>query len=553
MSNYIKRIKDPVYGYIEIADELFEGVIDTPEFQRLKDVVQTSYVGLYPSTLHNRFVHSLGVYHLGRIAAQSVCTTCKDQPFHEILEEYRKAFELACLLHDVGHAPFSHTGEFFYLEDGKRETLHSELVAQTNDSELEKSIRNRGYKAAPHEILSAVIGIKVFRSIINEKYLSFFARCITGYKYENNQKDAGILNCYIELLNSKILDVDKIDYLIRDAYMSGFDSASIDYERLLGAISIEPLERSYTVCYSKAALSVVENVVYAHDLEKKWIQSHPTVLYETYLIKKLFEEVIEQQFSEYRYIPQEVLSKEGLGLKGYGRIRLASDSDMTYLMKNLKGNSHSVEEYFDRRKRKHPIWKTEAEFQAIFKDQDSTILELNTDLKDLESSQRTGGILLNDEVLESLEIDIDKYKNAVETEGDETDKKLYMAALKKKQKQKELIEIFKSFSGKQGIPFDYLILYADYFNSSFKKTEFGDLKFKFPMLNGLCRFEDVSNVLRQLDSKGDKFFYIFHSKGDKEIIRFGELIKELIAFAGSHWSQENAETVGNRISEYDSK
>ena len=63
-----KKFRDPVYGYIEIDDEIVHNIIDTAVFQRLRQIRQTSYEPLYPSSLHNRFVHSLGVYHLGKKA-----------------------------------------------------------------------------------------------------------------------------------------------------------------------------------------------------------------------------------------------------------------------------------------------------------------------------------------------------------------------------------------------------------------------------------------------------------------------------------------------------
>lgn len=62
-----KTIRDPMYGYIKI-DYPFTVLIDTEEFQRLRNIRQTGYQSLYPSALHNRFVHSLGVFHLGREA-----------------------------------------------------------------------------------------------------------------------------------------------------------------------------------------------------------------------------------------------------------------------------------------------------------------------------------------------------------------------------------------------------------------------------------------------------------------------------------------------------
>lgn len=68
-----KRLKDPIYGYIEISKNYMEEIVDTAVFQRLRRVIQTSYSPLYASAVHNRFVHSLGVYHLGEIAIESLC------------------------------------------------------------------------------------------------------------------------------------------------------------------------------------------------------------------------------------------------------------------------------------------------------------------------------------------------------------------------------------------------------------------------------------------------------------------------------------------------
>lgn len=63
-----KKLKDPIYGYISIPTEYVEKIIDTAPFQRLRRIIQTSYAPLYSSAVHNRFVHSMGVFYLGEIA-----------------------------------------------------------------------------------------------------------------------------------------------------------------------------------------------------------------------------------------------------------------------------------------------------------------------------------------------------------------------------------------------------------------------------------------------------------------------------------------------------
>lgn len=94
ISAKMKRFKDPIYGYIEIEDELITKIIDTAAFQRLRDVVQTSYAPLYSSAVHNRFVHSLGVYYLGRMVAEVFLNSYEEVSTEKIpdIKEYLKGF-----------------------------------------------------------------------------------------------------------------------------------------------------------------------------------------------------------------------------------------------------------------------------------------------------------------------------------------------------------------------------------------------------------------------------------------------------------------------------
>lgn len=150
---------------------------------------------------------------------------------------------LACLLHDVGHAPFSHTGEKLYL-DGEGEyryvKIHQTLEKIVASPDFEKDIpANANESAAPHEIMSAIVGIKSYAKYLKTPYArELFARCITGYKYLEKSVETAVKNCFISLLNSNGIDVDKLDYLIRDAYTTGFNTVDIDYICLLQAFTI---------------------------------------------------------------------------------------------------------------------------------------------------------------------------------------------------------------------------------------------------------------------------------------------------------------------------
>ena len=362
-----KRFKDPIYGYIAVERSLIDNIIDTAGFQRLRNIIQTSYSPLYSSAVHNRFVHSLGVYYLGHLVAVTIQNNNSDLENIENLTRYLYVFELACLLHDLGHAPFSHTGERYYLTNGERTELHRQIIELTEDQELQKEIENRNYNAAPHELMSVIVALKKYGFLFeNNEEKSFFARCIVGYPYTlKTEEKYSFLNCMISLLNSTVIDVDKLDYLIRDAYITGFETISIDYERLLTSIRLRKTENGYKLVYLKGAISVIENVVYAHDAERKWIQNHPAVQYEDYLLQIAIES-IRLKYAGKNIFSLAALTEEGIKLSEEYKIKFLCDADILFLMKNLE-NDVAVREYLQRKDRRHPLWKSESEYKAVFR------------------------------------------------------------------------------------------------------------------------------------------------------------------------------------------
>ena len=229
-----KKIKDPIYGYVEIPIDYVTNIIDTAEFQRLRRIMQTSYSPLYSSAIHNRFVHSIGVFYLGTIVSKGLTKEILEKEYldENSLNRITQIYELACLLHDVGHAPFSHTGECFYKNSRfQSNELHNRIADLVKNETFRQELQTKETKpAAPHELMSVIIGIKNYGTLIgNSEEKEFFARCITGYTYENdeNNPEIQIKNRFISLLNSKVIDVDRLDYLIRDAYISGFEKSSV--------------------------------------------------------------------------------------------------------------------------------------------------------------------------------------------------------------------------------------------------------------------------------------------------------------------------------------
>ncbi len=547
-----KKFKDPIYGYVEVEEEIVKGILDTAVFQRLRDIIQTSYAPLYTSALHNRFVHSIGVYHLGKIAEKVLLENSR-----EIIEglpdymKYLEVFERACLLHDVGHAPFSHTGETFYLQEETHDFLHKSIIDLVEDPNLKDEISKNSYKAAPHELMSVIVALKAFGSMIEKNKWSFFARCITGYKYtEDMDPQKQLLNCLIDLLNSSVIDVDKLDYLIRDSHMSGFDTIKIDYIRLLESMRIVRKENVYHICYYKSAVSVIENVVYAHDAQRKWIQNHPTVIYEAYLLKKMLSQIFNKYMGS-NYLAYDYLTKEGKETGIIGRIRLMSDSDAVFLMKNLEEKEDYVEEYFDRRFRRHPIWKTEAEYQAIFSGNENAADIIEQEFSDLIKNLDSMGIsgIIDKHALETCRNDAQDIKETLEkgeSEQPEQDKE----ALEKRLHQIEIIEALQRFAEKQEpkIDFEFVIISADQFNSGFRKPEFSKIDMIFPELNSPCSFGEVSNVLKASESKGKKFFYLYYKrKNEEKGLLISELIKDWISIAYRIDSERKARKAAEKL------
>ncbi len=513
----MKKLKDPIYGYIHIEDVLFDLIIDTPEFQRLRGITQTSYSPLYASAVHNRFVHSLGVYYLGNILSNSIIEKSKDSE-KEILEKYSPIFKYACLLHDVGHAPFSHTGEEFFLEpNGSREKLHKEIVELTGDEYLDKEIKQKNYNAAPHELMSVIVSLQVFRDLFNSiEGRSFFARCILGYKYtEEMNEEKSFLNCLIQMLNSPIIDVDKLDYLIRDAFITGYDTVSIDYVRLLKSVMFIKKKGLYEVVFSQSSISVIEDVIYAHDSERKWIQNHPIVQYDSFLLHNAIE-LLKENYNE--IFTYKALSQDGVTISDNLKLSLICDGDIVFLMKN-KLERQLVKEYFDRRERRHPLWKSEAEYKAIFNSvfADKTFDVLETMIENLVKylSSTTSSIEMNQRAFDELEKDISATEAECKKSSDETRKK-FKENLENKQKYLELLKCFKNFAEKQRIDFDFVVLTAKRFNSGFGKIDFEEVEVEFPTLGYSQKFKSVANSLNASKSDREKFFYVFYKRKSRE-------------------------------------
>ena len=506
----IKLIKDIVHGYIEFEQDYID-IINTAEFQRLRNIRQTNYNSLYPSSLHDRFSHSLGVYAYGKYAFTNFQNNVKldfisDPSLQDIdWEQKRRVFLRACLLHDIGHSPFSHTGEDFYLlrrvlstkpKLSKEAYIYLELTKAVNLPSFTKDFDEKQLEkndvAKPHEIMSAIIGIKRFlKDGFSSKEKDLFARMIIGLSYtESNNLDSGINNALIQLLNSSVIDVDRLDYLARDRLMTGFESARIDTDRLLASVclankSTDASNPNYHLGYYKNALSVIESVVVAHDGERKWMQSHAVVLYDSFLVQKCIEAVQSVYGHENEIFCEESLNQDGVAVND-GKsspliVRYLCDADILFLAKQIPADNQYrplIDEYFSRNKRKKAIWKSEAEYDLMVReigdaDRKRVLQWLDHLFDNLPKGNRTDekSVIINQQQ-EQIIKERTKQMVALGKIEEEDALKSENAILRK-------MSVFRSLAEKFDVEYDFVITYSNPFDSNAKKLISNDVLIKY--------------------------------------------------------------------------
>jgi hypothetical protein len=197
-TTYWGFIKDPIYGYIRLT-EIERNVVDTIAVQRLRRIRQLAgaeYV--YPAANHTRFEHVLGAMYLAGVVVENLPT--------ELSPDEKQKVRLAGLLHDVGHAPFSHLFEPFLLKylGRNHEDMSTWIIAK---SSLTDAIEAQGFDAK--ELSELAVG-KVSKSC--KRFLG-------------------------QIISSSF-DVDKMDFVVRDSYHTGAGYGSVDVFRLIYTMDI---------------------------------------------------------------------------------------------------------------------------------------------------------------------------------------------------------------------------------------------------------------------------------------------------------------------------
>ncbi len=238
-----KVFRDPVYGYINVRYQLISDLIDSKAFQRLRRITHLSGVKMvFHGAEHSRFNHSLGVYNLANKLLDD------NDTLNQYFDENQKMIlMISALLHDIGHGPYSHAFERVFKLS--HESYSSEIVL--NDPEISFLLD------------SASVGLKEnVSSVLLKKGL----------------------HPEIEQLISSQIDIDRLDYLMRDAYYTGANYGRLDLDRIVRMLDV----KNRNIVYKEGAIHAIENYLVSRYHMYWQVYYHPVARSYEIMLEKIF-------------------------------------------------------------------------------------------------------------------------------------------------------------------------------------------------------------------------------------------------------------------------
>lgn len=254
-----KVIKDVLYSYIKISP-LAQSIIDKPEFQRLRQLKQIGVAQyVFPSATHTRFEHSIGTYHLaGQLLSQL------DQPDVGVTPRLRDLIQVGALVHDLGHVAFSHLFDH---------CLSADLGVPHHE---ERSVELFRFMVAKYPDIK-----------LSPEELDLICHIITGEPLPQHPP------WVFEIVANSVyqLDVDKCDYLVRDAYHLGINSP-LQVDRIF--LFARVLENH--VCYQKKTyLQIMDVFMTRYRFHKEVYRHHAVIGIELVMVQilKILAEIMD--------------------------------------------------------------------------------------------------------------------------------------------------------------------------------------------------------------------------------------------------------------------
>ena len=251
----MKQIYDPVHGFIPLTPLMVQ-IIDTPAFQRLRDLKQlgaTYFV--FPSATHTRFEHSVGV---SKLAYDLMSSLQRNQPDLNISARTIELVQIAGLIHDLGHGPFSHLYDHHVRKDDEPEheergcTIFRQLVSSYN------------VPLTPEEVQ------QIIRMICPTPEDGWIYQIVANVRTQ--------------------IDVDKIDYIQRDSFHLGLQTGG-EFKRLITQCRVI----DDTICFpTKMQYDIYALFAARYRLHKQVYHHHAVVAYE-FIITEILEKIMEKK------------------------------------------------------------------------------------------------------------------------------------------------------------------------------------------------------------------------------------------------------------------
>jgi HD superfamily phosphohydrolase len=262
------EIRDPLHGPIAITESIIP-ILENPYVQRLRSIKQLGLSEfIFPGATHTRFLHSIGVMHLSEKVFQKLFYQNNQQkkydPNNIELQRFQETLKLAALLHDIGHAPLSHSTEM----------VMPELSELKIPAKFLRPLSKDEVRQANHEdyTLKMVIDSSLtdeFKSIKNSLGVTpeSVASLITGINQDSGQfifEGEDYFPLFHQLISSE-LDCDRMDYLLRDSYFCGVSYGKYDLPWIIDNLRMCHEGPGHNSQYRKVSLGISERAVSTFD------------------------------------------------------------------------------------------------------------------------------------------------------------------------------------------------------------------------------------------------------------------------------------------------
>jgi len=282
------EIKDPIHGAIDVNDAEV-AVLDSREFQRLRAIKQLGFAEFsFPGATHNRYLHSVGVMHLAGRAFDSIF---KDFKFSSetVRKNLRQVLRLGALLHDIGHGPLSHT-----TEEVMPPVAKLKIKAYEHRDPLAAPF-NVGRKADHEDYTIKFITDSPLTAIIERNFPEFTPLHVASLVDKSLLApgdffmDQGLdFRTVLSQVVSSEMDVDRMDYLERDAYFTGTNYGRVELGWLIGNLTHHIVENKVYLGLSRRALYTFDDfLISRHHMYLMVYFHHKSIVYEEMLMRYL--------------------------------------------------------------------------------------------------------------------------------------------------------------------------------------------------------------------------------------------------------------------------